>query len=129
MLTWEIVDYLEGLPSFIETDDFILVHSGLPIDEQNCVLSPKGVSAERLVYDRLFNEPYVLPKTDKCILFGHTPTVYICDEPKILKYKRPEALNNGIKDYIKIHLDVGTWINGTMGCICIDTLNEYYVSK
>lgn len=129
LLTWDIVDYIEALPYYLQTEDFVLVHSGVPIDENNYALSPEGIEPERLVYDRRFKDLDVLPKTEKCIFFGHTPTSYICGEPKILKYKKPLAARNCLKDYCKINLDVGTWINGVMGCLCVDTLEEFYVKK
>lgn len=128
LLNWDTVDYLESLPYYIETENFILVHAGLPINKDNKIAILSSVKPEFLVYDRHFKEPNVLPSTDKCILFGHTPTSYICNEPKILKYKKSGFLGDKITDYCKIHLDVGTWLNKTMGCLCIDTLEEFYVT-
>ncbi len=129
LLDWDTVDYVESLPYYLIEEDFILVHAGLPIDEKGSVLSPVGVKVENLVYDRAFKEPDVLPKTDKCIFFGHTPTSYIRGEPKILKYKKQGASGEGIRDYCKIHLDVGTYLHGRVGCICTSTLEEFYVKK
>ncbi len=129
LLDWATVDYIESLPYFINTEEFILVHSGLPIDTNNQIVFPKKLKPEYLLYDRQFKEPKILPKTDKCVFFGHTPTNYICNTSKILKYKKQGFVGNNIKDYCKIHLDVGTWITGTMACICINTLEEFYISK
>lgn len=130
LLDWDTVDYIESLPYYIETESFILVHSGLPIDENNRVVHPSGVKVEALVYDRAFKDADALPITDKCIFFGHTPTSYLCGSPKIIKYKKQGATGDSIYDYLKIHLDVGTWLSsGVMGCICTDTLEEFYVKK
>ena len=128
LLDWDTVDYMESLPYYLQTDEFIIVHSGLPIDSGNNVLSPEGLKPEYLVYDRNFKDASVLPTTNKCIFFGHTPTSYICGESKILKYKKAGFMGNNIKDYCKIHLDLGTWLDKTMGCICVDTLEEFYVT-
>ena len=129
LLDWDTVDFIDSLPYYLETEDFILVHSGVPVDEKNQIVHPKAVKVEYLVYDRNFKNPSVLPNTDKCIFFGHTPTSYLCDKPNILKYKKNGSNTNSIKDYCKIHLDVGTWISKTMACICVDTLEEFYVTK
>ena len=129
LLDWDTVDYIEALPAYLEMDDFILVHAGLPIDENNQVFLPKNVKIENLVYDRQFKDEWVLPETKKCVFFGHTPTSYLCGQPKILKYKKQGVNGANLGDYVKIHLDIGTYLNGTMGCISIDTLEEFYVSK
>lgn len=129
LLDWDTVDYIEALPSHLEADDFILVHAGLPVDENNKVVSPINVKIENLVYDRQFKDECVLPETKKCVFFGHTPTSYLCGQPQILKYKKQGANGENLGDYVKIHLDIGTYLNGTMGCICLDTLEEFYVSK
>ena len=130
LLNWETVDYIESLPYYIETEDFILVHAGLPIDENNQVMSPSKIAIEYMVYDRRFKEPDVLPNTCKPIIFGHTPTSYICGSPRILKYKKQGTTGNNIKDYCKIQLDLGTWLSSSvMGALCVDTLEEFYVDK
>lgn len=129
LLDWDTVDYIEALPAYLEADDFILVHAGLPVDENNKVVSPINVKIENLVYDRQFKDECVLPETKKCVFFGHTPTSYLCGQPKILKYRKQGVNGENLGDYVKIHLDIGTYLNGTMGCICIDTLEEFYVSK
>jgi serine/threonine protein phosphatase 1 len=130
LLDWDTVDFIEALPYYIETDSFILVHSGLPVDGNNCVVHPKGLKVESLVYDRVFKDCNLLPQTDKCIFFGHTPTSYICGSPKILAYKKDGMSGKSIYDYSKIHLDVGTWLSsGVMACFCVDTLEEFYVRK
>ena len=55
---------------------------------------------------------------DKYIVTGHTPTALIdyTSKGKILE------INNHIA------IDCGAVFNGTLGCICLDTLEKYYVS-
>lgn len=62
------------------------------------------------------------------LLWAH-PTSYISNESKILKYKRETSSTKTIKDYYKIHLDLGVWLHGVLGCYCVDTCEEFYVDK
>lgn len=129
LLDWDTVDWLESLPYYIEEETFICVHAGVQLDRDNRVVSLNKTTREQLVYDRNFKEPNVVPLTNKCIFFGHTPTSYISNESKILKYKWDTYSTNTIQDYYKIHLDLGVWLHGVMGCFCVDTCEEFYVDK
>lgn len=129
LLCWEDIDWLESLPFYIERDKFICVHAGLSLSADGQVLPLSKTQRERLVYDREFKEPSVIPIIDKCVFFGHTPTSYIANDAKIIKYTRQKGKQNSICDYYKIHLDLGVWLYGTLGCFCIDDCKEYYVSK
>ncbi len=130
-LDWDTVDALVELPFFCETPDFVCVHAGIPSGERGVLVHPSEASPEELVYDRRFKEPDFLPRTDRCVLFGHTPTTYIQPEPRILRYPRPEAPRGSasIRDYVKVHLDTGTPLSGVLGCFCTDTCTAVYVSK
>lgn len=131
LLDWDTVDTFETFPFYLEEKDFICVHAGLPLDREGAILPMERASREQLVYDRAFKDENILPKGGKCVLFGHTPTSYICGESKILVYKRENAAFGGrdIKDYYKIHLDTGTWLGGVLGCFRIDDCRAFYVSK
>ena len=130
LLDWNLVDWLDNLPSFIEEEDFICVHAGIPIDDSGLLLSPSSVSTEELVHDRRFKEPDFLHCSPKCVFFGHTQTDCICGESKILVYRRDKnQIPKTIKDFYKVHLDTGTWSNGVLGCFCIDTLKAFYIKK
>ena len=132
LLDWETVDWLESRPYFIEEKDYICVHAGVPIDSNNKVLPIQQATREQLVYDRNFKNPKLEIKDSKCVLFGHTPTSYILNgESKIIAYKRSVESSGSrkITDYYKIHLDTGTWLNGVLGCFCIDTCGVFYVKK
>ena len=130
LLDWDLIDWFDSLPAYIEEDEFICVHAGILIDESGCLLQLSQVSVEQLVHDRRFKEPNVIHRSPKCVFFGHTQTDCICGESKILGYRRNsgETLKK-IKDYYKIHLDTGAWSNGVLGCFCIDTLKAIYVKK
>jgi len=128
LLTWELVDALEALPPYIETEAFICVHAGLPLDANKNILPLQEAEIEQLVNDRLFKEPTILPNSNKCVLFGHTPTSYVANEDKILFYPRTMQPKS-IRDYYKIHLDLGTMTSGIIGCLCADTLQTFYMQK
>ncbi len=127
LLDWETVDEFEKLPLYIEEEEFICVHAGVPLDVDGNLPKLQEVEEQQLLYDRNFKEPHVLPKGSKCVLFGHTPTMYVSDKVQILRYPKipnPKKIN----DYYKIHLDMGTMFNGVLGCLCVDTGEEFYVS-
>lgn len=128
---FEIINKLNRCPLYIELEDCILTHSGVPTDENNIVrknLEDFGI--ESFIYDRKFkNKEFIIQKS-KCVIFGHTPTFYITNKPEIIKYARTAYYPGiNIKDYFKIHIDMGTPITETMACICLDNLECYYVTK
>ena len=128
-LDWEVMDWLETLPYYIEEPEFICVHAGIPVTNDHTLISLQNVSEEEFVFNRRFKDPSVY-HTGKCVFFGHTQTDCVCGESKILGYQRNH--NNSpkaIQDYFKIHLDTGTWSNGVLGCLCIDTMKAIYVTK
>lgn len=130
LLDWEIVDFIDGLPAYIEEEDFICVHAGVPLDSQRRILPLSSASVNQLVNDRRFKEPSVKHESEKCVFFGHTQTNCISGECKILGYPREKGKKpSTVSDFYKIHLDTGAWSNGVLGCFCIDTLKAYYVRK
>ena len=130
LLDWALVDWFDELPSYIEEDDFICVHAGIPIDSQNNIMPLAEVDVEYLVNDRKFKEPRLTHTGHKCVFFGHTPTVYISGDNRIITYKRDEnKIPESIRDFYKIHLDTGAWQSGTLGCFCIDNLQCFYINK
>ena len=129
LLDWELVDWFESLPYYVEEQDFICVHAGVPLDSDGYILPLEQAFAAQLVYDRVFKEPSRVVKDSKCVFFGHTPVNYLTDECKILAYLRPERKGDSIADYYKVHLDLGTWMSGVLGCFCIETCECIYVKK
>ncbi len=128
LLDWETIDAIEALPAYIEEKEFICVHAGLPLGINGEILPLEKAAVDQLVNDRGFKEPNVLPKGEKCVFFGHTPTYYVSGEEKILRYPKVENPKK-LSDYYKIHLDMGTMTSGVLGCICVDTWEEFYVTK
>ena len=128
LLDWETVDGLEALPYYIETEDFIGVHAGVPVRDGK-LLPVSSAACEQLVYDRRFKDADILPQNGKCVLFGHTPVRYISDGDEILFYPREGKVQGSaaIADYCKIHLDTGVYLSGILGCLCTDDCRCHYV--
>ena len=77
LLDFGLLNWFDSLPFYIEEDDFICVHAGLPLDSGGHVLPIENALPEELVYDRNFKDPQVKVVGGKCIFFGHTPTNYL----------------------------------------------------
>ena len=130
LLDWETVDRFDLLPFYVEADKFIGVHAGLPFRD-GLFLPPEDARPEQLVYDRFFKEPNVLPRGEKCILYGHTPVRYLTGQDEILLYPRDGAVKDSrnIADYCKIHLDTGVVLSGVLGCFAVNTCQSFYVKN
>lgn len=127
-LDWETVDRLVDLPYYLEEEHFICVHAGLPLTPDGRLMPIEQVTREEMIYDRRFKDADVLPRESRCVLFGHTPTPYVCGEPRILLYPRHEGVRpTSIADLVKIHLDTGATESGVLGCIRLDDLRTFYV--
>ena len=130
LLDWDTVDYLDSLPAYIEKEDFICVHAGIPLDESNMLRPLASTSVNQLVNDRHFKEPSVRHESEKCVFFGHTQTDCVSGEYKILGYpKNKSEKPTKITDFYKIHLDTGACNGGALSCFAIDSLRAYYVKK
>lgn len=129
LLDWDVVDKLEALPYYAETEDFICVHAGLTLDADGRVPPISTVPPEELVCNRRFKNPNVIPKDSKCVFFGHTATSAVCGENKIIGYKKQNSSFGDIRDYAKIHLDTCTFVSGVLGCFCVDTMKVAYVER
>ena len=130
LLDWDTVDRLTDLPYYIERERFVCVHAGIPTDENGCPLPLCEADPEELVNDRLFKSESFLPRSEKCVFFGHTPTQYI-RQGGILTYAREGRAKNSanIEDYIKIHLDTGVYLSGMLGVFRTDDCTSHFVTK
>ena len=128
LLDWDVVDGIEALPYYLETEDFVCVHAGVPLTDRGEVPPLDSVSPKVLIADRKFKSPDVIPKRSKCVFFGHTPTSAVCGKDRIVAYKKSTAYGD-IRDFSKVHLDTCTMISGILGCFCVDTCKVYYVSR
>ena len=129
LLDWETVDQFDLLPFYVETEEFIGIHAGIPFRD-GMLLPPEDARPEQLVYDRFFKEPNVLPRGEKCILYGHTPVRYLTGKDEILFYPRNGAVkgSQNIADYCKVHLDTGVFLSGVLGCFAVNSCQCFYVN-
>ncbi len=128
-LTWDLVDWLEKLPSFVETQNFIGVHAGVVIEEDGSFKKLEQSPIEVLLYDRRLRFDTSFSKTEKCVFFGHTPTRFISGSDEIKIYLKNDALPVELKNLQKVHLDTGVFYSGILGCFCEETCKSYYVKK
>ncbi len=129
LLDWDTVDAIEALPLYIETEDFICVHAGLPLLPDGRIPPLSTAAPEEMLYNRRFKDPDLIPVTDKCIFYGHTATTAIAPRPEIIGYRRAGRRGNSIKDFVKIHLDLGSFTSGVLGCFSVEECKCYYVKK
>ena len=131
LLDWDTVDRLADLPYYLETDRFFCVHAGLSLDEQGNAMHPDFSEPEELIYTRRFKEPEVLPDLGKCVMFGHTPTSYLCNEPTILTYGYGGLVQDAtdVGALSKVHLDTGVGQSGVLGCFRVEDCKTFYVSR
>lgn len=112
-----VLEYLEEFVPYelvkVGNRKFLLVHSGLG-----------NFSPDRELDEYTFEElTYIRPDYDRryfaddnlFIVGGHTPTLAISGKPEIYK-------NNN-----NICIDCGATFDGKLACLCLDTMEEFYV--
>ena len=128
-LEWADVERLEECPLYYETEDYLCVHAGVKVAADGTMIHPKDTEEEYLVYDRNFKRPDLLFRGNKCVLFGHTPTRYLTGRDEMIFYPREGVrIPRSINDFARIHLDCGSYLGKTLGCLCIENCRAYYAS-
>lgn len=113
----DMLDYIADFPlcDIVEVKDktFILVHAGLGNFSPTKKLS--SYTAEELILSR--NNPDIRYFSDDSIYIvtGHTPTLSITGKSEIY------ISNNNIC------IDCGAVFGGRLACLCLDTMEEFYV--
>ena len=130
-LSWEAMDYLESLPLYIETADFICVHAGVETDEIGMILPMRNQKAEVKAYSRNFKEEsFRLSGDNKTVFFGHTPCSCENDDGAFIKTPKPGVINpQKSADYLKIRLDCGVYLTQRFGALRLEDMREFYVEK
>lgn len=112
----DILDYLRDMEIFAQVEsggrNFVLTHSGLGRFSQNQALEDYDLD------DFLFDRPNLSTSyyLDKLLIFGHTPTQLLGGDGRILRQET------------WIDIDCGcVYAGGQLGCLCLDTLEEFYV--
>ena len=115
----ELLDYIRDMDLYVEVEaggrSFVLTHAGL-----NHFLPDKPLDKyelEDFVFGRQIdmNASYY---PDRTLVYGHTPTLLI---PGNL---RPGYIYQGSGH---IDIDCGCGFGGQLGCLCLDTMEEFYV--
>lgn len=119
-----ILDYMLAMPLYkeIEVGDrkFVLVHGGL----EN--FSPSRSLEDYTVDEIVWYRPnqYTTYYPDKYVVFGHTPV-------QLLRYSMGDDNYMSSKIYHKdklIDIDCGCSMNGgKLGCLCLETMEEFYI--
>ena len=126
----DIIEYISEFDIYEEVEaggnTFVLVHAGLMNFEEERPLEDYDVS-EVLFYRIDPNKTYF---KDKYLITGHTPTCLIraIEEVETLGTFKTTKENGTIyKNGKNIAIDCGSGYGGQLGCICLDTLEEFYV--
>lgn len=113
----DLLDYMEDAPWYEAVDagerTFILVHSGLGHYEHGKRLSQ--YTFEELAWMRPDYERRYVQEPSVFIVSGHTPTLAVTGRPEI-----HHSQNN-------ILIDCGAAFGGKLACLCLNTMEEYYV--
>ena len=130
-LSWAVLDFIENLPLYIETETFICVHAGLRLFDDGEALPLQDQEPNFFLFDRRFADESVRPQKGKTVFLGHTPCHYDNGDGKIIKTPRAGARENSTdyRDYSKIRLDNGVSYTKTLGCLRLEDMREFYVSK
>ena len=105
---------------------FVLVHAGLDHFSLDRPLDDYDIS-EVLFHHPDYETPYF---PDKYLVTGHTPTrlAYAAERGSCLEDLDPSEYRDEIfKKNRHIAIDCGSGFGGRLGCICLDTFEEFYV--
>ena len=114
-----LLGYLKTFRLYEETEinghRFLLVHAGLGKYAEG--KTPADCTEEEMIWERMDYDRVYLP--DVFLVTGHTPTGYI----------DPACRNRIVQKNNHIAIDCGAVFSGVLGCVCLETLSEYYVSE
>ena len=125
-----VAEYLEEFELYrvVKADGktFVLVHAGL------ANFTPERNLDDYDLSELLFQKPDYsrVYFSDKHLVTGHTPTRAICVEQNHLTMEernQSEYQDRIIQQNNHIAIDCGCGYGGRLACLCLDTMNEYYV--
>lgn len=118
---WDILDYLWEMELYAEAEaggrSFVLTHAGLDH------FSPGKPLDDYELEDFLFCRPKPNEAfwPDRYLVYGHTPT-------HLLRAQMGQPLSDDILRCGKqIAIDCGCGFDGKLGCVCLDTMEAFYV--
>ena len=115
----KVWEYMLDMPLYrelsVEGKEYVLVHGGLEHFTKNRKLS--DYSTNEMVWSRPELETRYYP--DKTVIVGHKPTFFygICSKTNS-KILRTDSF---------IDIDCGCVYGGQLGCLCLDTGEEFYL--
>lgn len=113
----QILEYISGFPyvEIVEIGDmcFVMSHAGLGNFRNGKKL--KEYTVFELIASRPDPDTRCFEDETIHVVCGHTPTMNICGEDRIYK-------NNG-----NIFIDCGAVFGGRLGCLCLETMEEFYI--
>lgn len=113
----DLLDYIDETPWYDVVDvsnrTFILVHSGLGNFEHGKRLSQ--YSFAEIAWMRPDYEKQYFQDSSIYIVSGHTPTIAVSGKPEIYH------------SHHNVLIDCGVTFGGKLACLCLDTMNEFYV--
>lgn len=116
----EILDYIREMELYDEVEvggrSFVLVHAGLDHFAPDKPL--EDYELEDLLFCRPGPDQMYYP--DRYVVYGHTPT-------RLLFHQAGEEPQDRIfRRGMQIAIDCGCGHGGRLGCLCLDTLEEFY---
>lgn len=117
----DILEYIREMDLYAEVEaggrSFVLTHSGLDHFAPEKSLEAYELMDFLLAHPSLNTEFY----RDQYLVYGHTPT-------RLLRRQAGEApADDIIRRGTQIAVDCGCGYGGRLGCLCLDTLEEFYV--
>lgn len=113
-----ILNSIKELPLYFELDvngeSYVLIHGGFG-DSFNVNKKLSKYKRQTLIWERLEPKEFYYP--DKHIIVGHTPT------PGLSLHRKSKILSCHNNYWI----DCGCVFGYKLACLCLDTLEEYYV--
>ncbi len=123
----QLKSYIESMPSGVKINvngkEYLLVHAGY--DETKEQMDPE----HKLNIREDFFTKKVVSSEQLTVIFGHTPTSNI-GLIKDHKLKIPSTIWHDKEYGDKIGIDCGAcYPHGQLACLCLDTMQEYYVKN
>lgn len=117
----ELLDYIREMDLYAQVEaggrSFVLVHAGL------AHFSPEKPLEEYELEDFLFcrHNPDQVYYEDRYLVYGHTPTRLLWQQAGEL------PADSILQQGTQIAIDCGCGFGGKLGCLCLDSLEEFYV--
>ena len=113
----DVLDYMEDF-SLCESAEagkktFVMVHAGLGNFRKGKKL--REYTLRELLMDRNDPERDYFEDDDIYVIMGHTPTILISGKAEIYQ------------SHHNIFIDCGACMGGRLACLCLDTMEEFYV--